>query len=110
LSTPGYVYILAGRRNGRLFVGSTSNLVARVAEHRAGTIPGYTARYRARRLVHVEAYADIRDAVARERRLKKWRRVWKTALVEGLNPEWADLWPRLANAGDGPVAEWPEGP
>ncbi len=97
LATPGYVYILASRRNGRLYVGATSNLVSRVAEHRAGTIPGFTARYRPRRLVHVEAYTDIRDAVARERRLKKWRRVWKLALVEGLNPEWADLWPRVAS-------------
>lgn len=110
MSTPGYVYILASRRNGRLYVGATSNLAARVAEHRAGTIPGFTARYRPRRLVHVEAYSDIRDAVARERRLRKWRRVWKLALVEGLNPDWADLWPPVAYAAGREPAEWPDGP
>jgi putative endonuclease len=106
LATPGYVYILATRRNGTLYVGATSNLVTRVAQHRANEVPGYTMRYRVHRLVHVEAYADIRDAVARERRLKKWRRVWKLALIEALNPDWVDLWPRLGYAHNWEASTW----
>jgi putative endonuclease len=92
---PGYVYLLASRRNGTLYVGATSDLLRRVGEHRAGAVPGFTARYGVRRLVYYEAYPDIRDAVERERRLKEWRRAWKVALIEAANPEWTDPYPAM---------------
>ena len=77
----------------------TSDLARRLSEHRAGDVPGFTARYGVRTLVHVEAYGDIRDAIERERRLKKWRRSWKLALIEATNPSWADLGANLGASG-----------
>jgi len=90
---PGYVYILASQRNGTLYIGVTSNVEARVAQHRAGVTPGFTTRYGVHRRVRVEEYPDIRDAIQRERQLKKWRRAWKLDLIEQVNPDWTDLMP-----------------
>ena len=86
-----YVYILASRRAGTLYIGVTSDLVRRIQEHRDGLIEGFTKDYGVKQLVHYEAFDRIDDAIAREKRLKKWNRDWKLNLIEQQNPEWDDL-------------------
>ena len=86
-----HVYVLASRRNGTLYVGVTGNLAARVWQHRNGTADGFTKRYKINRLVHAEPFADVNEAIAREKALKKWRRAWKLELIERDNPQWLDL-------------------
>ncbi len=92
-----YVYILANRRQGTIYVGSTNNLVRRIHEHRTGAIAGFTKRYGLKTLVHFEVFDDYPNAAQREKRLKKWRRVWKDELIEKENPNWTDLWPSIAS-------------
>ncbi len=92
---PCFTYILASQRNGTLYVGVTSDLARRIWEHKQDFVPGFTRQYRVHRLVYFEAHDDIRDAIAREKRLKKWNRAWKMQLIEGANPEWEDLFPHL---------------
>ena len=91
------VYILASRRNGTLYVGVTSDLVRRVFEHRSGAVPGFTRRYSIHRLVFAEFHDTMTDAIAREKRIKKWRRAWQLELIERYNPQWQDLYNDLAN-------------
>ncbi len=86
------VYILASRRNGTLYIGATTDLARRVADHKARVREGFTSRYDVDRLVHVEEFDRINDAFERERRLKRWRRAWKIALIEETNPDWRDLY------------------
>jgi len=86
-----FVYILASRRNGTLYVGVTNDLARRVAEHKAKLVPGFTRKYRVDKLVHVEEYSSILEARARERSLKRWNRAWKLGLIEKDNPAWKDL-------------------
>ena len=86
-----YMYILANRRYGVLYVGVTNDLLRRMIQHRAKAVPGFTKEYGVTRLVYFEEYASITEARARERSLKRWRRAWKLALVDKLNPEWRDL-------------------
>ncbi|MEQ1509387.1 MAG: GIY-YIG nuclease family protein [Sphingopyxis sp.] len=86
-----YVYILASRRNGTLYIGVTGDLASRCWQHRNGEIKGFTKRYGVHQLVHMEPFADVRDAIAREKAMKKWRRAWKQALIEQGNPQWLDL-------------------
>ena len=88
---PGYVYILASRKHGTLYVGVTSDMPKRVWEHRTGAIPGFTRKYGVKRLVYVEDHGDIEAAIVREKRLKEWRRDWKIQLIERDNPDWNDL-------------------
>jgi putative endonuclease len=90
-----FVYILASRRNGTLYVGVTSDLVRRVQEHREGLVPGFTRKYGVKTLVYWESHGDINQAILREKRIKKWLRRWKLELIETTNPEWQDLWPEL---------------
>ena len=90
-----YVYLLASRRHGTLYLGITNNLVRRVHEHRSRTIPGFTARYAVDRLVWFETYNDPANAITREKAIKKWRRDWKIRLVEEQNPDWRDLYATL---------------
>ncbi len=92
---PYYVYILASRRNGTLYIGSTNDLVRRVYEHRNGLIPGFTSRYGVVRLVHFDMFDEYQYAAQREKRLKKWRRDWKLKLIESENPTWRDLWDEI---------------
>jgi putative endonuclease len=92
LMKPGYVYILASRPGGAIYVGVTSNLVKRVAEHKSGQVPGHTKRYGIDKLVHFEMYDDIRDAIQREKNMKHWPRVYKTRLILEANPSWRDLY------------------
>jgi putative endonuclease len=86
-----YVYILASRRNGTIYIGSTTDLPKRIYEHREGLVAGFTKEYGVKRLVYVEIYDDISDAIVRERRMKEWRRDWKVRLIEKDNPYWEDL-------------------
>ncbi|ANY79770.1 GIY-YIG nuclease [Microvirga ossetica] len=86
-----YVYILATRKDGPLYVGITSDLPKRVFEHKTHAIPGFTARYNVDRLVYFEVFEDPVTAISREKQLKKWRRAWKVELIERDNPEWRDL-------------------
>jgi len=86
----GYVYILASKKNGTLYIGVTSNLPRRLYEHQHGLVPGFTSRYGVTRLVWVEEHALVAAAIQREKRLKKYPRQWKINLIEELNPEWDD--------------------
>ena len=86
-----YVYILANRRYGVMYVGVTNDLLRRMIQHRTKVVPGFTKEHGVIRLVYFEEYASITEARARERSLKHWRRAWKLALVDKLNPEWRDL-------------------
>jgi putative endonuclease len=91
-----YVYILASRPNGTLYVGVTNDLVRRIYEHREGLADGFTKRYGVKRLVHYEPFDDIRLALQREKNIKHWSRAWKVALIEEHNPLWSDLWAGIA--------------
>jgi putative endonuclease len=92
-----YVYILASRRLGTLYIGVTSDLVRRVHEHRSDAVPGFASRYGAKRLVWFEVHDDVRAAIQREKNLKRWLRAWKIALIERTNPGWSDLYDEIAN-------------
>ncbi len=87
------VYILASHRNGTLYIGVTGNLLRRVEQHKALAVPGFTRRYRVTMLVYAEFYADVTEAIAREKQLKGWNRAWKINLIERSNPDWTDLDP-----------------
>ena len=90
-----YVYILASKPNGTLYIGVTNDLIRRVNEHRNDLIEGLTKRYGVHTLVHFEQCGDVAGAIWREKRLKKWKREWKIQLIETDNPEWRDLYPDL---------------
>ncbi|MEW6357133.1 MAG: GIY-YIG nuclease family protein [Planctomycetota bacterium] len=90
-----YVYILASKRNGTLYIGVTSDLAKRVWEHREKLINGFTKEYGVDRLVWYEAHGTAESAIAREKRIKKWRRAWKIALIEKENPHWKDLYDEI---------------
>jgi putative endonuclease len=90
-----WVYILASRPYGALYVGVTNDLGRRVHQHRIGTGSEHADRYRIWRLVYAESYRDVREAIVREKQLKKWRRQWKIDLIERANPSWEDLYPVL---------------
>jgi putative endonuclease len=87
-----YVYILASRKNGTLYAGVTNDLARRTWEHREGLVEGFTKKYGVKILVYFEEFGDIGLAIHRESRLKKWKRPWKTDLIEKTNPEWRDLY------------------
>jgi len=89
-----YVYILASRSNGTLYIGVTSDLVRRVFEHRNG-FSRFTARYGVVRLVYFEVHDSITAAIQREKNIKHWPRGWKIALIEGRNPDWRDLYDEI---------------
>lgn len=87
----GYVYILASGRNGTLYTGVTSNLTKRLDEHKSHAVKGFTEKYNVTQLVWYEQHTEIRDAIAREKQIKNWRREWKIKLIEDMNPDWKDL-------------------
>ena len=89
------VYILASKRNGTLYIGVTSNLPARVWQHKNDLAEGFTKKYGVHRLVYFEIYDDMSEAIQREKRLKKWRRQWKIDLIEKTNPQWRDLFDEI---------------
>ena len=84
-------YILASGQYGTLYIGVTSNLLARLYQHRSGAVPGFTSRYGVFRLVRFEMFEDMPTAIAREKQLKRWHRDWKINLIEQDNPQWIDL-------------------
>jgi putative endonuclease len=90
-----WVYILASRQNGTLYIGMTDDLAKRIWEHRNGMIPGFTKRYGVKMLVWCEPHETRESAFIRERQLKKWNRAWKLQLIEEMNPGWRDLWDDL---------------
>ena len=90
------VYMMASERNGTLYTGVTGDLVGRVWEHRNDVVDGFSRRYGVHRLVWFELHGDMAEAIAREKRLKRWRRAWKLRLIEEANLEWRDLWEDIA--------------
>jgi putative endonuclease len=91
-----YVYILASKRNGTLYVGMTDDLVKRVWQHRNDIIPGFTQIHGVKTLVWYEVHESRESAFMRERQMKKWNRAWKLELIERENPGWRDLWDELS--------------
>ena len=85
------VYLLTSQRNGTLYCGVTSDLLTRMAQHRAGAFSGFTQQYGVNRLVWCENHESMEAAIQREKRTKKWRRAWKLELIEAENPQWLDL-------------------
>ncbi len=88
----GWVYIMANRYRGGMYVGVTADALARVHQHREGTGSRHVRDFGKARLVYLEHHATIEGAIAREKLVKKWRREWKFALIESQNPQWDDLW------------------
>jgi putative endonuclease len=86
-----WVYILASKPRGTLYVGVTNDLVRRVAEHRDGLVPGFTKTYNVKMLVYFEEHENVLEAIKREKRVKRWARAWKINLIRERNPEWCDL-------------------
>jgi putative endonuclease len=87
-----YVYILASRRNGTLYVGVTSNLIQRVWQHKEKLVDGFTKKYDVKYLVYFEVHDTAENAISREKQIKRWRRAWKLELIEADNSEWKDLY------------------
>jgi putative endonuclease len=87
-----FVYIMTSRPQGPLYVGVTSNLVARIFQHKQGEVPGFTCRYNVKQLIYFEIHDTAETAIQREKRMKKWNRAWKVRLIEETNPNWRDLY------------------
>ena len=87
----GYVYILASKRNGTLYIGVTNSIYRRALEHKRGDIEGFASKYHCHRLVYYESFDDVHKAIGREKQLKCWTRAKKIALIESRNPRWEDL-------------------
>ncbi len=92
----GWVYLMTNKPRGVLYIGVTSDLPFRIQQHRTGRGSTFCRRYGLNRLVHAEEYDDITDAIAREKAMKAWKREWKIELIEKANPDWSDLFERLA--------------
>ena len=92
MSNEPAVYILAGKRNGTLYIGVTSDLVKRVWQHKNNMVEGFTKRYGVHQLVWYELHDNMESAIEREKRLKNWKRAWKLNLIESANPDWQDLY------------------
>lgn len=90
-----YVYIMASKRNGTLYIGVTSDLVKRVYQHKSGEVDGFSKEHNAKVLVYYEQHGDMENAIIREKQLKKWERLWKLRLIEEMNPDWEDLYYRI---------------
>jgi len=95
MTKPGYVYIMASKRNGTIYIGVTSELQQRVWQHREGVIPGFTKQYGCKMLVWFEAFDDVQDARLTELQMTEWKRLWKLRVIEEHNPEWDDLYAGL---------------
>jgi putative endonuclease len=95
-ATMYYVYILASRKNGTLYIGMTSDLMKRIYQHKNDLVKGFTKKYSVHTLVYFEQTADVQAALRREKQLKSWKRDWKMRLIEESNPGWHDLYDTLA--------------
>jgi putative endonuclease len=98
------VYILASGRNGTLYIGVTSDLVKRIWQHKNDCVFGFTESHRVHTLVFYEMHVSMEEAIAREKRLKKWNRLWKLRLIEESNRQWRDLWPDILGSTGSPPA------
>jgi putative endonuclease len=87
-----YVYILTNKKNGTLYIGKANDLVRRTWEHKNEVVEGFTQKYKLKMLVYYEVLYDHEEALKREKKLKKWPREWKLNLINGMNPEWRDLY------------------
>lgn len=90
-----FVYLLASKRNGTLYLGVTRDLIRRTGQHKSAEIPGFSSRYGVKQLVWFEAHDNAPAAIEREKEIKKWRREWKIALIEKDNAEWRDLYDEI---------------
>lgn len=90
-----FVYILASKQNGTLYIGITNHLTRRTLEHKLRLIDGFTKKYNVHILVYYEIYTDIKEAIHREKQLKWWKRSWKIKLIEETNPNWKDLYEKI---------------
>jgi putative endonuclease len=95
MNKSGYVYILASRRNGTIYIGVTSDLPTRIYQHKIGAVRGFTRRYGCKTLVWYQAFDDLDAARRRELQMKEWKRRWKLRVIEEVNPEWRDLYETL---------------
>ena len=91
-----FVYMLASKRNGTLYIGVTNNLLKRVHQHKNDVTEGFTRKYNVHSLVYYEVFNRIQDAITREKQIKKWKRQWKMELIEKSNPNWEDLFESLS--------------
>ena len=91
MSDQFFVYILANRKHGTLYIGVTSDLIKRTYQHKSNAVRGFTKRYNIHTLVYFEIFEDPTSAITHEKQLKKWNREWKIQLIENKNPEWVDL-------------------
>jgi putative endonuclease len=91
-----FVYILASKIGGTIYVGVTNDLIRRIFDHKSNVVDGFTKKYSIHHLVYFEQFDDIENAIKREKRIKKWNRNWKIRLIEESNPNWTDLYPNLA--------------
>lgn len=92
-----FVYILASKKDGVIYIGVTAGISRRLLEHQQGLIEGFTKKYFVKKLVYYEVYERIEEAIAREKQIKKWNRAWKIELIEKSNPAWDDLSEYLNN-------------
>ncbi len=91
----GFVYIMASQRNGTIYIGVTSDLIARAYQHRNGLTDGFSKRYGCKLLIWYGVHDTLEAARLRELQLKKWNRIWKLREIETMNPDWNDLFPSL---------------
>jgi putative endonuclease len=96
MQDPSYVYMLASKKDGVLYIGVTTELAQRVWQHKNNVVKGFTQKYNVKNLVWYEAYESVESAITREKQLKKWNRSWKTELIEATNPDWQDLYEQIA--------------
>ena len=92
-----YVYILASKKNGTLYIGMTNDLIRRVYEHKNNLVEGFTKKYKVHTLVYYEQGTDVKKVIVRETQLKAWKRQWKIELIEKFNPDWNDLYAKLTS-------------
>ena len=97
-----YVYIMASRRNGTLYIGMTSDLLGRVWQHKNGVTKGFTGKYKVHRLVYYEIHDTAETAATRERQMKEWQRAWKIRRIEEINPAWDDLYEGITGSRPAP--------
>ncbi len=97
-----YVYILASKRNGTIYIGVSNDVLKRTWQHKKKEAEGFTKEYNVSKLVHFEEYKSASQAIAREKQLKNWKRKWKLDLIEEHNPQWRDLYPYSLDPGSSP--------
>jgi len=90
-----YLYIIASKKNGTLYIGVTNDLVKRIYEHKQNAVNGFTKKYNVHTLVYYKVHRDIEETIMKEKQMKKWNRKWKVRIIEEKNPEWKDLYDEI---------------